>query len=154
MKTNNENKINGDFEGLKFHPAKSGSSLIIKNAILQQKINGCWIGQAPAFYRRTKNSDGQPTLAVVSDSHIITKIFQEIASRQKTPAQVWLELKADEIYMPRNTFYKMLRNWVYTGKVSVPAFDDNTLRCWVKGLHKPLIDEATFLKVQEVMSGY
>ena len=54
--------------------------------------------------------------------------------------------------MSKASFYTMLRNRFYIGKIRVPKYQDEP-ECEVDGKHEALIDEDTFNMVQDVLDG-
>src|SRR5690606_30803321 len=52
----------------------------------------------------------------------------------------------------KSTFWHVLRNPVYCGKIFIPAFQDEKSR-FVRAQHTPIISEDIFNKVQEVIDG-
>ena len=54
--------------------------------------------------------------------------------------------------IPESTFLDILRNTFYKGKIRVPATKTET-EVIVNGLHEPLVTEAIFDTVQEIMDG-
>lgn len=55
-------------------------------------------------------------------------------------------------HIPESTFFDMLRNPFYMGKIRVPAYKDEPEEL-VQGQHEALISEDVFYKVQDVLDG-
>ncbi len=79
----------------------------------------------------------------------IRKAFQEVAKGLICPCEV-RRLYCPHI--PSSSFLEMLRNVFYCGKIRVPQYKDEPEQI-IQGVHEPIIDEATFRQVQDVLDG-
>ena len=79
----------------------------------------------------------------------IRKIFAEVAKGVETPNRIRKRMCP---YINQSSFFRMLRNPFYIGKIFVPKYRDEKEHL-VNGLHEALITETTFDKVQEVLDG-
>jgi hypothetical protein len=63
-------------------------------------------------------------------------------------------LKAREkgLKCSKNNFWWLLRNPIYHGKISVPAYKDEELK-YVEGQHEPIISEKLFYEAQDALNG-
>ena len=52
----------------------------------------------------------------------------------------------------KGLFWFAIRNPVYCGKIFIPKYKDEESR-FVKGLHEPIISEALYYQVQDVLDG-
>ena len=80
---------------------------------------------------------------------VISKVFQEVAKGVETPSRIRKRLCPN---IADSSFFDMLRNVFYIGKVRVPAYKDEPEQI-VNGQHEGIIDEETFYKVQEILDG-
>jgi site-specific DNA recombinase len=79
----------------------------------------------------------------------IRKAFQEVAKGLVCPCEVRRQYCP---HIPSSSFLEMLRNVFYCGKIRVPQYKDEPEQI-IQGVHEPLIDEATFRQVQDVLDG-
>ena len=82
-------------------------------------------------------------------AELIRTIFKEVAKGVESPCRIRKRLCPT---IPESSFLEMLRNVFYIGKIKVPAYKDEKEEI-VEGVHKALVDEETFYKVQEVIDG-
>lgn len=124
-----------------------------KEGIHEHLMRGEWCGKAPRGYKNIKaNEDAGTDHYIAIDKHvapIIKQVFAMVAEGTEEPMSIKRRL------MPgasKTSFFKMLRNPFYMGYINVPAYRDFPA-CKIRGKHEPLIDEATFNAVQDVMDG-
>ena len=116
-------------------------------------MRGEWCGKAPRGYKNVKANEEAGTDHYIAidptTAPIIKKVFEAVAEGIEVPASIRRRLlpKAS-----KTSFFNMLKNRFYIGKIQVPAFLDFPA-CEVQGKHEPLIDEETFNTVQDVMRG-
>lgn len=78
--------------------------------------------------------------------------FENLASNLYPSMEaVRKELLADGFKCSKNQFTMMLRNPVYIGKIFVQEWNEEPEQI-VDAIHKPIIDEYTFYKVQEIIN--
>ncbi len=116
-------------------------------------MRGEWCGKAPRGYKNVKANEEAGTDHYIAidptTAPIVKKVFEEVAEGVEAPASIRRK------YLPnasKTSFFNMLRNRFYIGRIQVPAFLDYPA-CEVQGRHEPLIDEETFNTVQDVMNG-
>lgn len=120
---------------------------------------------APIGYKNTKHRDERPEEAEVDEPNftIVRKIFEAILSRQYTPHQVYdlaiqeWGLKARKTRrnptsrpISLHGFYNILSNPYYYGWYQYPA-KHKELAQWYKGNHTPVISQAQFEEVQQIL---
>ncbi|WP_369831331.1 recombinase family protein [Dysgonomonas sp. Marseille-P4361] len=108
---------------------------------------GCYMGSSPIGYTNGRDLLENAVLQPNERADEIKMLFKEMTTGTKSVKQVKEYLKIKE---STSTCQRILRNKVYIGQVKVPEYE-NTPEYWVKGLHEPLIDEATFYRVQDVL---
>ena len=121
--------------------------------IHEHLMRGEWCVKAPRGYKNIKtNEDAGIDHYVTIDPEkgpTIKKVFQEVAKGVEAPLNIKRRLLPD---LSKSQFYYMLRNKFYIGIIRVPAFRDYD-ETEVRGRHEPLIDEATFFTVQDILDG-
>ena len=80
---------------------------------------------------------------------LIQSIFLEVAKGLESPFNIRKRLAP---HISKSSFFHMLRNIFYIGKVRVPATKNET-EVIVVGEHEPLITEEVFWRVQEILDG-
>jgi hypothetical protein len=76
--------------------------------------------------------------------------FEQLAEGIFSGEHILKAVIAKGIPCSKNNFYTIMRNPVYCGKIVVPKYKDEEMRL-VQGLHKPLISEALFFRVQDIL---
>ena len=121
-----------------------------KDGIHGTLLKGRCSNKAPRGYINKRTESGEPYVDVVeSQAETIRKAFQEVAKGVETANCIRRRLCPT---IPKDVFYRMLRNIFYIGLIRVPAYNDEPEQI-VKGLHQPIIDVETFNKVQDILSG-
>ena len=116
--------------------------------------SGIWPSFAPLGYKNVTREDGRRVITpdpVVGP--LITKLFALFATGRYSlrnlaaeAARQGLSYRARAARIPPNTLQKILRKRIYTG-----AFDFNGTT--YQGIHEPLVDHATWERVQELLDG-
>jgi DNA invertase Pin-like site-specific DNA recombinase len=129
-------------------------ALNIFHGIRRGKKEGRWLGACPRGYKNTRNEYNKPIIAPEGGEQekLVKMAFKEFATGKYNVEELRHKLQKKGLRCNRNSFWKLLRNKAYIGKVLVPAFK-NEPEEWVNGTHPPLIDETTFYKVQEILEG-
>lgn len=123
-----------------------------KECIHQAKLAGRCTNKAPKGYINRQIDDKHRYVEIDEEDAIkIRSIFEEVAEGLKAPNYIRQQWERKGFRMSKNSFMDMLRNPFYAGLIVVPAYlkDEEQI---VKGIHEPIIDMATFDKVQEVLS--
>lgn len=106
--------------------------------------------KAPRGYKNVRTSKHNTHVEIdESKANLVRSAFQEVAKGVETPCRIRKRLYPQ---ISETSFFEMLRNVFYIGKIRIPAYMDEKEQI-VEGVHKPLIDEETFYKVQEVIDG-
>src|SRR5699024_5900558 len=66
--------------------------------------------------------------------------------------QVWKKAGERGLKCSKNTFWQVIRNPLYCGKIFIPSFKDEEAR-FIKGQHQAIISEVLFNDVQDVLDG-
>ncbi|RQO75260.1 hypothetical protein DBR43_07830 [Pedobacter sp. KBW06] len=81
----------------------------------------------------------------------LTWAFETIAEGVFATDVVWRMAKERGLKCQRNTFWDLIRNPIYCGKIVVPR-DEHTEMYLADGKHKPIISESLFWDVQDVLN--
>ncbi|WP_394340912.1 recombinase family protein [Pedobacter cryoconitis] len=117
------------------------------------KLEGRWMGKAPAGYinRITENKTKYIELHEPEASHV-KWAFETLAEGTYATDVTWNLARLRGMKCKRNTFWAVVRNPVYCGKIIVPP-DEHTEMFLADGKHEPLISEKLFWEVQDILNG-
>lgn len=128
-------------------------SLNIFHGTRRAKKEGRWVSTAPVGYANKSYENGRKYIAPNEPQATIMKeAFQDIASGKYNVSQVYNLAKAKGITCKLNNFWNLIRNPMYCGKLLVQAYKDEEEHL-VAALHEPLITEALFYRVQDMLDG-
>lgn len=114
---------------------------------------GRWVSSAPIGYANKTTENGTKYVAVKEPhASILRWAFTEIGKGTYFVAEVYSEARKKGLGCSKNRFYVAIRNPVYCGKVLIPKFKEEDEKV-VLGLHEPIISEALFYDVQNVLNG-
>ncbi len=117
------------------------------------KKEGRWMGTAPIGYKNRTNVNGKKQ--IVKDDikgALMTWAFNEIAKGILAADQVRKEANKKGLNCSSSNFWRAVRNPIYCGKIFIPKHKDEEAQL-VQGEHEPLITEALFFIVQDVLDG-
>jgi len=126
-------------------------ALNVKHGLRQAKKEGRWMGAAPAGYVNKSYENGKKYIAISEPQASILKwAFTEVGKDLYTVAEVWRSARRKGLKIKINTFRDALKNVAYMGKILVPAnqYEDTYL---ADGKHEPIITEALFYRIQEII---
>ncbi|WP_199118462.1 recombinase family protein [Pedobacter sp. ASV28] len=122
------------------------------DGMMRAKKMGRWPGKAPIGYVNLTALDGKKFIAPKQpEANHIKWSFQQLAKGRLTINQVWKMACANGFRCSKSNFWKLVRNPVYCGMVTIPACKDEGPR-FIKGIHQPLITESLFHEVQELLN--
>ncbi len=128
-------------------------ALNVFNGMRRAKKEGRVMGRPPLGYINRITETGKKFIAIKEDQAIIMRwVFEELAKGQINTQQIWKEAKKKGLNSTRSCFWVALRNPIYMGKVFVAKYNDEECHL-VQGQHEPLITEALFYDVQDVIDG-
>ncbi|MDT0641557.1 recombinase family protein [Zunongwangia sp. F363] len=128
-------------------------ALNVFHGMRRAKKEGRWMATAPIGYVNRINESGRKYIAPKEgQSDIIKWAFKELAKKTFNTEQVWKMAKEKGLKCSKNNFWRAIRNPVYCGKISIPKYKDEEIQL-VTGQHEPLISEALFYEVQDVLDG-
>ena len=120
-----------------------------KDGIHGTLLKGKWPHNAPRGYKNAGTGRNKYIEVVEPQAKIIRNVFEEIAKNVETPSCIRRRLCPS---IPESSFFDMLRNILYTGKIHVPAYKDDP-EMVVDGVHEAIISEDVFNKVQDILDG-
>ncbi len=118
------------------------------------KKEGRYMGSAPLGYINRISEDGKKFIAPKpGEAEILAWAFEELARGIFNTEQIWKMARTKGLTRgSKNNFWVAVRNPVYCGKIFIPAFKDEPARL-VQGVHQPIISEALFYDVQDILDG-
>jgi site-specific DNA recombinase len=128
-------------------------ALNVFHGMRRAKKEGRYMGLAPIGYTNSTDANGRKFIAPIDpQATILRGAFQELAAGTYNTEQIYKMAKAKGFGATRSLFWFAIRNPVYCGKIFVPKHKDEESR-FVKGQHEPIISEALFYEVQDVLDG-
>jgi site-specific DNA recombinase len=128
-------------------------ALNVTQGMRRAKKEGRWMGCAPTGYMNRVKEDGRKYIAPNPPASILMQwVFEQLATSEYNTEQVWKQVREKGLKCSKNNFWVAIRNPVYCGKIFVPKYKDEESR-FVIGQHEPIISEALFYEVQEVLDG-
>ncbi|MFE3867381.1 recombinase family protein [Flavobacterium sp. LS2P90] len=132
-----------------------------KDGTYEAKTQGYYASRAPFGYdshrdghktQRGVNKGKRSILIPNNNAHFVIRAFREVAMDIESIETTRKRLYNDGMILGKSAFTEMLKNLVYAGKIVVPEYKKESAKI-VNAVHEPLIDMATFKKVQEIFSG-
>jgi site-specific DNA recombinase len=120
-----------------------------KQGMRQALRQGKWMWQAPKGYSNNKLNK---TIYPNDEAKYIKQAFLEVSYGIKSPDMVRKELNSVGFKCSKQSFYKLLKDAFYTGKILVKAWKDEPEQI-VKGIHEAIIDDDLFEIVQNILNG-
>ena len=129
-------------------------ALNIFHGIRRGKKEGRWLGACPRGYKNTRDVNNRPIITPEGGlkEKLVKMAFKEFATGLYNIEELRHKLRKKGLNCNRNSFWMLLRNKAYIGKVLVPAYKGDPEE-WIEGKHKAIIDESTFYQVQDILSG-
>ena len=124
-----------------------------RDGIRETLIKGRCANKAPRGYRNMR-TDKHSTHVEIDKQKATTirNVFHEVAKGIESPCYIRRKFQRQGFSIPETSFFEMLRNKFYIGKIRVPAYKGEP-EYYVNGEHEALIDEETFNKVQDILDG-
>lgn len=129
-------------------------ALNIFHGIRRGKKEGRWLGARLRGYINTRDINNKPIMVPEGgkQEELVKRAFTEFASGLYNIEELRKKLYKEGLKCERNSFWMLLRNKGYIGKVLVPAYKEEPEH-WVDGIHEAIIDDATFYAVQDILEG-
>jgi hypothetical protein len=106
---------------------------------------GRWLWEPPFGYNK-EYINQKSYIRPNADKDMVIKIYSDFISGKKQ-FEIENDLKLSGINLTKQHINKILRNYIYIGKIKTSFFDEI-----INGLHEPIIDEVTFYKAQEIFN--
>jgi DNA invertase Pin-like site-specific DNA recombinase len=128
-------------------------ALNVFGGMRRAKKEGRWMGGAPIGYKNKITEDGRKYISIDEQRGPLMKwAFEQVAEGRFTTEDILRRVRAMGIECSKNNFWVALRNPVYCGNIKIAAYKNEEEQI-VKGQHTPLISEALFYDVQDVLNG-
>lgn len=128
-------------------------ALNVINGLRRAQKEGRCIGRAPVGYINKMTEDGHKyILRCESQAPIMLWVFEQLSTGKFTAESIWKHARGRGLKCGKNAFWNAVRNPMYFGKVKLKAYKDEE-EYLVPGRHEPLISEALFYEVQDVLDG-
>ena len=120
-----------------------------RDGIRKTLKDGKCSNRAPRGYKNRHNESGTEKWVEVDKevAPLIKQIFEEVAKGVESPSRIRKRLCP---HIPESSFFGMLRNPFYIGKVRVPAYGEEPEDI-VDGLHEAIVKEDVFYRVQDII---
>ena len=128
-------------------------SLNVISGMRRAQKEGRIMGKAPIGYKNQINGDGVKTVVPnPATSPIVRWEFEQISEGKFTTEAIIQQALNKGLKTARNNVWHAIRNPIYYGKIKLPAYKSEEEQL-ISGLHIPLITEALFNEVQDVLDG-
>lgn len=114
---------------------------------------GRWPGKAPMGYSNQSTQEGRKIIVPkFSEADLIRWAFEQFAKGTFSIRKVRTMACQKGFQCSNNNFWKILRNPIYCGIITVRATKDEEIQ-FVKAIHEPIMSEDLFRKVQMLLTG-
>lgn len=121
----------------------------IKAGMTQGAINGRHLNMAPYGYTNSRDEQNKPILVINEEKALhVQVIFKQYLAGHTVENTRRIAAAIGYTQTSNSAVQRILKNPVYMGKIKVPG--SNKL---VPGLHRPIISENDFYRVQERLAG-
>ena len=128
-------------------------ALNVIHGMRRARKEGRYMGLAPVGYTNKTDECGRKHIAPNEpQASIIRYAFYQIADGTYNTEQIFKQAKLKGFSGSKGLFWFAIRNPLYCGKIFIPKYKDEESR-FVKALHEPIISEALFYQVQDVLDG-
>lgn len=128
-------------------------SLNILGGMRRARKEGRYMGLAPFGYVNKSDEYGRKYIAVDRyKADLIRKVFVQLEKGMFNTEQIYNEAKRNGLSCSKSNFWRIIRNPIYCGKISLPAYKGEA-GSLVKGQHEAIISEELFESVQYVLEG-
>lgn len=129
----------------------SRRALNTANGIRRAKQMGRYPGKAPLGFINITTIDGKKIIVPKQpEADIIKWVFQQLAKNIHRIEKVRQMAYDKGLKCSRSYFTKLIRNPAYCGLIPIKFSSQE--QCMVKGIHDPLISEALFFEVQNIIA--
>ncbi len=122
-----------------------------KMGIWQAKRQGRFLGTAPFGYKNARDANNKPIIVLDQNrASIIQQLFENVAAGMDWKQAGKIARKNGFTNTRKDAVKWVLNNILYAGIIEVPAYGREPATR-VKGIHEPIISEATFHRAQSMM---
>ena len=125
-------------------------SINVRRGMRRALREGRWMGGAPIGYQNARDAENRPV--IVPDpvrGPLVAAAFELAADGHLPVAEVYRRARRNGLDVARSRFYRMLRDEVYVGRITVEAWPEmGEPEEDVPALHEPIVSELTFARVQ------
>ena len=122
-----------------------------KDGMYRATKEGAFLGTPPFGYKRVRHGK-YASLEPNEDAQFVNEIFYKVSLGVVSVEGTRKEFRKKGYKRCKQSFYNMLKNRAYIGKVKVPEYRQED-SYWIEGLHDGIIDISLFNKVQNVLNG-
>jgi site-specific DNA recombinase len=117
------------------------------------KKEGRYMGIAPTGYVNKVSENGKKYIALQEPQASIMKwVFGQLANGNGNPELLYRQAREKGLTCAKSNFWMNIRSPLYCGKIFIPKYKEEEAR-FVPGQHEPLISEALFNEVQDILDG-
>ena len=128
-------------------------ALNVIHGMRRAKKEGRYMGHAPVGYANRTDESGRKLIEPIEPmAGVIRWSFEKIAEGVFNTEQVYKMAKDKGFKGAKSLFWAAIRNPVYCGKIELPKYKEEEERL-IKGQHEPLISDALYYQVQDVLDG-
>ncbi|MCX2718753.1 recombinase family protein [Lentiprolixibacter aurantiacus] len=110
---------------------------------------GRWVWPAPKGY---DNNKAAKTIEPNDDAKFILRAFKEVSQNRRPLDHIRKDLVREGFKCSKQTFYNLLRNPLYMGKIRIIAYREEPEEL-VDGKHSSIVPESLFYQVQDIVNG-
>ena len=125
-------------------------SIKVKGGMRGALKAGRWNRKAPIGYTNSRDEQNKPLIVPNKDAKVIMQAFT-LASQGFSQAEILKKVNKRKRTISKSNLPLILRNPVYAGKIVVPEFENEPEKI-IEGLHKGLVSEKLFNKVQLILN--
>ena len=115
------------------------------------RFEGCWTGSSPRGYDNCRIAT-KSSLVPNDKAPFIKECFERMATGLYSANEVRIYMNKKGLNISKQTFYNIIRNIVYIGKIYVKAWKKEP-EVIVTGLHPPLVSEDLYNRANKVLDG-
>lgn len=128
-------------------------ALNVLSGLRRAQKEGRWVNHAPIGYKNKTGENGKKYIAIDPVTGPLMKwAFNEIAAGKFTTESILKQCRVKGLTCSKNNFWHAIRHPLYCGKIKVRGWKNEEEQL-VQGQHSPLISEALFYDVQDVLNG-
>ncbi|GGF42702.1 recombinase family protein [Echinicola rosea] len=128
-------------------------ALNIFHGIRRATKEGRYLKKAPTGYINRSTETGKKYIAPKEpEASLVIESFEKVAEGTFKTEKIYTEMFKKGLSLTKSSFWRMLRNKHYIGKIFVPAYKGEE-SYFVEGQHEALISERLFKSVQDILDG-